>query len=54
MDFQIAHEFVDVETAKMAGRKNFGEMVRYLEKSPAAELSSPRRPTVFIETSGIV
>jgi site-specific DNA recombinase len=33
-DFAIQQEFVDVETAKMAGRKNFGEMVRYLEKSP--------------------
>jgi site-specific DNA recombinase len=33
-DFQIAREFVDVETAKMAGRKKFGEMVRYLEKMP--------------------
>ena len=31
-DFAIQQEFVDVETAKMAGRKNFGEMVRYLEK----------------------
>jgi len=33
-DCAIQQEFVDVETAKMAGRKNFGEMVRYLEKSP--------------------
>jgi site-specific DNA recombinase len=33
-DFQIAQEFVDVETAKMAGRKKFGEMVSYLEKTP--------------------
>ncbi len=32
-DFQIAQEFVDVETAKMAGRKKFGEMVRFLEKT---------------------
>ncbi|MGC1600015.1 MAG: recombinase family protein, partial [Candidatus Acidiferrales bacterium] len=32
-DFAIQQEFVDVETAKMAGRKSFGEMVRYLEKS---------------------
>jgi len=37
-DFQIDREFVDVETAKMAGRKNFGEMVRYLEKSPACRV----------------
>jgi site-specific DNA recombinase len=34
-DFIVVREFVDVETAKMAGRKNFGEMVRFLEKTPA-------------------
>ena len=33
-DFHIEQEFVDVETAKMAGRKRFGEMVRYFEKTP--------------------
>ncbi len=33
-DFHIEQEFVDVETAKMAGRKKFGEMVRYFEKTP--------------------
>jgi site-specific DNA recombinase len=32
-DFTIAREFVDVETAKMAGRKNFGDMVRFIEKT---------------------
>jgi site-specific DNA recombinase len=32
-DLAIVQEFVDVETAKMAGRKNFGAMVKYLEKS---------------------
>ena len=32
-EFTIAREFVDVETAKMAGRKNFSEMVRFLEKT---------------------
>jgi site-specific DNA recombinase len=32
-DFQIVQEFVDVQTAKMAGRKRFGEMVRFLEKT---------------------
>jgi site-specific DNA recombinase len=31
---QIDREFVDVETAKKAGRKQFGEMVRYLENTP--------------------
>jgi len=32
-DFRIKQEFVDVETAKMAGRKRFGEMVHFLEKT---------------------
>ncbi|MGA8222668.1 MAG: recombinase family protein [Candidatus Acidiferrales bacterium] len=32
-DFKVEREFVDVETAKMAGRKNFTELVRYLENS---------------------
>ncbi len=29
-EFNILHEFVDVETAKTTGRKQFGEMVRFL------------------------
>jgi site-specific DNA recombinase len=33
-DFTVVREFVDVETAKMAGLRNFGEMVRFLEKTP--------------------
>jgi site-specific DNA recombinase len=37
-DFTVEREFVDVETAKMAGRRNFTEMVRYLEKSPACRV----------------
>jgi site-specific DNA recombinase len=37
-DLRVEREFVDVETAKMAGRKNFGEMVQYLEKSPACRV----------------
>jgi DNA invertase Pin-like site-specific DNA recombinase len=32
-DFRIEREFVDVETAKTAGRRQFGEMVRYFEKN---------------------
>jgi site-specific DNA recombinase len=32
--FQIVREFIDIETAKCAGRKQFGEMVRFLEKTP--------------------
>src|SRR5205085_8762051 len=30
----ILREFIDVETAKTTGRKQFGEMVRFLEKHP--------------------
>lgn len=32
-EFQIVREFVDVETAKTTGRKQFGEMVRFLEEN---------------------
>ncbi|MGI0135371.1 MAG: recombinase family protein [Candidatus Micrarchaeaceae archaeon] len=32
--FHIVREFVDVETAKKAGRKQFGEMVRFLRENP--------------------
>ena len=34
--FEIAQEFVDVETAKRAGRTGFGEMVAYLKRSRGA------------------
>jgi site-specific DNA recombinase len=30
----IAQEFTDVETAKVSGRTNFGQMLAYLEKHP--------------------
>ncbi|MGE0406789.1 MAG: recombinase family protein, partial [Candidatus Korobacteraceae bacterium] len=33
-DFTIVYEFVDIETAKTTGRKHFGEMVKFLKKSP--------------------
>jgi site-specific DNA recombinase len=33
-EMEIAHEFVDVETAKTTGRKRFGEMVRFFEQNP--------------------
>jgi len=32
-DFQIVEEFIDVETAKAAGRRKFGEMVRFLKQN---------------------
>lgn len=31
--FEIIREFVDVETAKTAGRKQFGEMVRHFRQN---------------------
>ena len=33
-DIKIIREFVDVETAKTTGRKQFGEMVRFFERHP--------------------
>ena len=32
--FQIVREFVDVETAKCAGREQFGEMIAFLRNNP--------------------
>ncbi|MGB8657427.1 MAG: recombinase family protein [Candidatus Zixiibacteriota bacterium] len=34
----IVKEFIDVETAKQAGRANFGEMIKFLEKDPAVKI----------------
>jgi len=34
MEFVVAEEFVDVETAKQSGRKAFGDMLAYLRKHP--------------------
>ena len=36
--FTLAHEYVDVETAKQAGRAGFGEMVAYLRKHPRVRI----------------
>ena len=33
LDFQIVREFVDVETAKCAGREQFGEMIAFLRNN---------------------
>src|SRR5260370_743934 len=33
-DFHVLNEFVDVETAKIAGRTQFGEMLKFLAKYP--------------------
>ena len=46
----IAQEFVDVETAKKAGRTGFGEMLAFLKNRPLAS-SWSRRPTGSTATS---
>ena len=33
-ELKVLCEFVDVETAKAAGRKQFGEMVRFFRENP--------------------
>jgi site-specific DNA recombinase len=33
-DFHICQEFIDVETAKTAGRKQFGEMLQFFSRNP--------------------
>src|SRR5581483_9100758 len=35
---KILREFVDVETAKTAGRKQFGEMVRFFQQHPECRM----------------
>ena len=35
--FEIVEEFVDVETAKQAGRTGFGQMVHFLKESPSVK-----------------
>jgi site-specific DNA recombinase len=37
-DFTIVHEFIDIETAKIAGRTQFGEMIRFLEQNEASRV----------------
>ena len=36
--FTVDREFIDVETAKHAGRTSFGEMVSYLKNHPACRI----------------
>jgi site-specific DNA recombinase len=37
-DFRIAQEFVDVETAKKTGRKQFGEMLAFFPRNPGCRV----------------
>ena len=50
---KIIREFVDVETAKCTGRKQFDEMYAFSKSTPIAELSLSRRPTASIAISAI-
>ena len=36
-EFEVVHEFVDVETAKITGRKQFGEMVRFFRENASCK-----------------
>src|SRR5579863_3760812 len=38
-EFEIVHEFIDVETAKTTGRKQFGELVRYFRENPSCRIA---------------
>jgi site-specific DNA recombinase len=38
-EFQIVREFIDVETAKTTGRKQFGEMVRFFRENPSCRIA---------------
>jgi DNA invertase Pin-like site-specific DNA recombinase len=37
-DFQVVQEFVDVETTKSAGRKQFGEMLAFFHRNPSCRV----------------
>jgi site-specific DNA recombinase len=37
-DLEVSREFVDVETAKSSGRKQFGEMIRFFRENPACRI----------------
>lgn len=37
-NFTVVKEFIDVETAKQAGRTNFGEMIKFLQASPDVKI----------------
>ncbi|MGH7743983.1 MAG: recombinase family protein, partial [Candidatus Dormibacteria bacterium] len=38
-EFEIVREFIDVETAKITGRKQFGEMVRFFGENPSCRIA---------------
>ena len=37
-EFHVAQEFIDVETAKVTGRKRFGEMLAFLSRNPRCRI----------------
>ena len=52
-EFEIVHEFIDVETAKTTGRKQFGEMVRFFRQNTACRVAIVEKTDRFIATSAI-
>ncbi|MGH9711377.1 MAG: recombinase family protein [Candidatus Acidiferrales bacterium] len=38
-EFEIVREFIDVETAKITGRKQFGEMVGFFRENPSCRIA---------------
>jgi len=36
--FSIAKEYIDIETAKKAGRAGFGEMLKYIKATPQCRI----------------
>ena len=40
----VAHEFVDVETAKRTGRPGFGELLGFLRRSPSCRVLLVEKP----------
>ena len=53
-DLTLAREFVDVETAKQAGRGSFGEMLKFLARERACRVLLPagHDPNSFFVSGG--
>ncbi len=47
VDLEIVSEFIDVESAKTPGRKEFGEMLRFLETDPNCRIVLVEKTDVF-------
>lgn len=47
--YKVIQEYVDIETAKKAGRTNFSEMVKFLEKESKIKDNSANCRTILVE-----